>query len=140
MQLDADKPDMEGRSGCVLVVAEKDGMPLLSIRLGEPPKDKRLAYHRNALAKADNLGTIAGYGDRLGVATADANCERYRGAFLGSNLIWSVSGFSEERDEMFSMVLAVEMNDVSLQSALDIARHAKNPYLESLEVLAFQRL
>lgn len=123
--------DMEGRLGGYLCIADRTGLPVLVVRLGEMSTAKATQYFRNALEKALRLALISGRcGDTLSRHSRDETRERWAGAVLGDEYVWSFSGLPEDADEMFVILLAHTEYDLSLYDASLLA--GSNRYFEGL--------
>src|SRR3989344_1465644 len=99
---------MKGRKGGYLCIADLTGTPLFVVALGEMPEEKRKQYLRNALEKAERLSyTVRHGGHYLSRQSRDESRERWGGAVAGKDFIYSFSGFPEEADEIFMVILAI---------------------------------
>ena len=93
------EPDLGERAGGYLCVADRKGLPVFLVRMGDIPEEKLKQYYRNALEKAERLSYAAQYvGDTLSRQSRDDKRERWTGAVVGTSWIWSFSGFPEDCD------------------------------------------
>jgi|SRR3989344_3981170 len=111
-------PDLEGRAGGYLVVADEKGLPVFLDRLGEIPEEKLNQYYTNALEKALRLSHVQQFaGHSLSRDSRDEKRQRWTGAAVGKNWIWSFSGFPEDCDEIFTVSLALGYGDLTHHEA-----------------------
>lgn len=131
--------DLGGRAGGYLCVADRKGLPVFLLRMGEVPEDKLNQYHTNALEKAMRLSYTYAYGGyTLSRHSRDENRQRWTGSVLGNLWIWSFSGFPEDCDEVFMVALALGYGDISHHRALVLLRAGEvdeNPHFKKVDSL-----
>lgn len=108
------EPDLGGRAGGYLCVADRKGLPVFLDRLGEIPEEKLNQYYTNALEKALRLSYAWLFaGHNLSRDSRDESRQRWIGAVVGNLWIWSFSGFPEDCDEIFTVALALGYGDIT---------------------------
>lgn len=115
--------ELEGRAGGYLCVVDRKGLPVFLDRLGDIPEEKLKQYYRNANEKAERLAYASHYsGHTLSRQSRDEKRERWIGAILGTEWIWSFSGFPEDCDEVFMVALALGYGDIAYPHACRLLR------------------
>ncbi len=132
-------PDLGGREGGYLCVADRKGLPVFLVRMGEIPEEKLNQYYTNALEKALRLSYAHAFdGHMLSRQSRNEARQRWTGAVSGTIWIWSFSGFPEDCDEIFTVALALGYGDISYIEALRLLRHNckdENPHLKKVDGL-----
>jgi len=133
-------PDLGGRAGGYLVVADKKGLPVFLDRIGEIPEEKLNQYYTNALEKALRLSYAQFFaGHSLSRDSRDENRQRWIGAVAGTSWLWSFSGFPEDCDEAFTTALALSYGDITYYQACQRLRATGfeiiNPHFKKVDGL-----
>lgn len=122
-----DIPEMQGREGVYVCVTDTDGTPHALFRVLEPPtREKGRKYCQIAQKKCADLALMRLANVRTTRAFRDGVLERYTGGIVGEDFIFAVSGYTGDLDEICSLAIAVGMQDITREQALQIG--VDNPH------------
>ena len=132
------EPEMKGRSGGFLCIADKKGQVLLLTQIGDVPEEMLGRYSRNAVEKAQRLAWTSQYaGHTLSRQSRDEARERWIGAVAVEDYIFSFSGHFEDSDELLSLVTARDIGDLSTETAVQYAA-GRNKYFPKVKDIFFR--
>lgn len=116
---------MSGRAGAYYGCADSYGTPYSVTRIGSVPEhEKRAKYDRIVRMKLGILAIVlpASDSDKLTTrSVADPRAEWYPGGIAGIEMLWAVSGYTGNVDELAALALAYAMEDISRVDAERLA-------------------
>jgi hypothetical protein len=121
-------------SGYCVVKSSVRGRLILAFQVGECSDEKVEKYLRLANEKADRLRLFVDIGHRSSWQTRDGK-DKWGGAVLAGNLIFSFSGLPELADEAVMLWTATSCNCMSPEMAIEIARISDNKIFDAINEL-----
>lgn len=125
------QPDLSGRTGGLLSVRHPDGIPHLVLILGEIPEEKVGKYYDFSLEKGFRLSLNASppLCHLSSWESRDPEKNKWGGAIVAGDTIFSFSGFPELVDEAFSLYIAWALRLLTADEVFKIARISQNRFV-----------
>jgi hypothetical protein len=120
--------------GYLCVLEEESGVPVLVLKVGMVPDEKKKKYFEFAQEKANRLWLT--HSHFLSSQSRDESQNRFGGAIRTKDYIFSFSGLTEVADEAFSLALAVFLKQLEIDEAIALGSISQNlPIRELLQLI-----
>jgi hypothetical protein len=131
---------MEGRDGAGFAATDLDGTLLHYAAVGNVARKSGFKYERVAPEKAKRVAILYKHGGgERSRDTVDKEIERYQGAVVGRNCVWSISGYTSDVDELGAIAWGYLRDDIDSAMADRLARgNAHEAHTQELIRLAIR--